>query len=327
MPDLKGSSRLGELDYRLLARHIRDKRKRENLSLREAAEQCGISYSTLSRLERGTARPDLDTLKRILTWLDISPSSLFMGARAIRAHLRAQKNMASLVAEALADVAQRAQSHFDQSSQEHEPDASNTIKTKGPYRRLRPSLREAFAVRLRKTINYDLDAPLDPFDLEVTGVQVKRVDEIPNIPRRTMGVLMRSHPMFWSAITLPLNDAESAWLIVLNSAHTLERQRATLMEEVCHILLGHHLTMISHMEGQTFRDYNEEQERDAYGLGAAILIPKSALLGRVERGESAEEIAEHFGISQELVEYRIKLTGAWYQYKLQQHVKARSTVS
>jgi Zn-dependent peptidase ImmA (M78 family) len=93
------------------------------------------------------------------------------------------------------------------------------------------------------------------------------------------------------------------------------------MEEICHVLLGHHLTTISHVEGQTFRDYNRDQETDAYGLGAATLVPKGELLSRVKRGESAELIARHFGVSDELVQYRIKVTGAWYEYKLQQHVK------
>ena len=93
------------------------------------------------------------------------------------------------------------------------------------------------------------------------------------------------------------------------------------MEEICHILLGHQLTALSHVEGQTFRDYNRDQEQDAYGSGAAILIPRTTLIRRIENGELAETIAKHLGVSQELIEYRIKITGAWYQYKLRQHVK------
>lgn len=50
------------------------------------------------------------------------------------------------------------------------------------------------------------------------------------------------------------------------------------MKEICHIRLGCRPTTISHIEGQSFRDYDNRQESDAFGLGAAILVPKSALL-------------------------------------------------
>ena len=86
----QGGFNVGQIDYGQLAERIIEKRKREGLGVREAAEQCGgISYSTLNRLERGTAKPDVETLTRLLAWLGISPSSLFMGAQPIRAHLRA----------------------------------------------------------------------------------------------------------------------------------------------------------------------------------------------------------------------------------------------
>lgn len=95
------------------------------------------------------------------------------------------------------------------------------------------------------------------------------------------------------------------------------------MEEICHILLGHNLSTLSHIEGQTFRDHNKDQEADAFGLGAAILVPRPALLTHVRHEESAEAIAKHFGVSKELIEYRIKMTGAWYDYKLLQHVTTK----
>src|SRR2546428_12563321 len=105
MADLQGFLSGQELDYALLGKKIAEKRNATGVGLREAAEQCGgISYSTLSRFERGTARPDLETLKRVVAWLGIPPSSLFMGIQPIRAHLRARKNLVSEVAAALADA-------------------------------------------------------------------------------------------------------------------------------------------------------------------------------------------------------------------------------
>lgn len=310
-----------EVDYALLAKRIAEKRRATGVGLRDAAEQCGgISYSTLSRLERGSARPDLETLKRVVAWLGIAPSSLFMGSQPIRAHLRARKNLVSEVAAAVADAVRAIREDLDRrrhddSMEAPYPDPADRFK-----RRLSSALREDLAIRFRETVKADLDAPLNPFKLQVKGACVEMIDAIPAIAPKTLDVLLKSHASYWSAATIPINDAESEWLIVLNSAHTKERQRATLMEEFCHILLGHSLTTLSHVEGQTFRDYDKSQEQDAFGLGAAILVPQPALLKRVKRSQSAEAIAKHFKVSKELVEFRIKVTGAWYDYKLKQHV-------
>jgi transcriptional regulator with XRE-family HTH domain len=311
-----------EVDYTFLATQLAEKRRREALSLRDAAEQCGgISFSTLGRLERGVARPDLLTLQRVLAWLGVGPSAVFQGQEPIRAHLRAQRHLESSAAAALAEVVKLAQRAYSRPDADNGEEAPVNTAAARPPQRLGTARRERLAERLREAIRCPLTDPLDPFTLQIEGVEVKRLSEIPGVAGDVQRVLAGTHARTWSAATLPLNRAESSWLILLNHTHRRERQRATLMEEICHVLLGHHLTTISHVEGQTFRDYNKEQEADAYGLGAAALVPASELRARVERGESAETIARHFGVSEELVQYRIKVTGAWYEYKLRQHVK------
>ena len=263
-------------------------------------------------------RPDLDTVKRLIAWLDISLSSLFVGAQPIRAHLRAPTNLASPVAAAIAKLAHAVRREYEVPSERSDSPAP----VAGNSRRLTGSRRERLAVRFRETVSSPPDSPLDPFSLRVKGAQVQSVDKLDCLDPSTIYALTVVHAKLWSAATIPLNDEESEWLIALNPTHTAERKRATLMEEICHILLGHTLTTLSHMEGQTFRDYNREQELDAYGLGAAILVPKEPLVARVRAGTPAEQIAKHFEVSTQLIEYRIKVTGAWYEYKLKQHVTA-----
>ena len=317
MTELQGLLRRGDLDYGLLGRRISERRNALGLGLREAADQCGgISYSTLSRLEHGSARPDLETLKRVLSWLDLPASALFMGAQPIRAHLRAQKNLASEVAAALGDVAGAIRSKL--ALPDSHADVPSSSRPAKDYRRLSHQRREDLALRFRSVVGIDPEQALDPFLLDVQGARVTSIDKFSDVPKETAALLMGAYSRFWSAMTIPLDDAESDWLIVLNSSHKLERQRATLMEEICHILLGHNLCTLSHIEGQTFRDYDADQESDAYGLGAAILVPKPPLVRRVRAGEGADAIAKHFRVSAELAEYRIKRTGAWYEYKLQQ---------
>ena len=47
------SDQKAQLNVELLASLIRQRRSREKLPLRDAAQMCGVAFSTLSRLERG----------------------------------------------------------------------------------------------------------------------------------------------------------------------------------------------------------------------------------------------------------------------------------
>jgi transcriptional regulator with XRE-family HTH domain len=55
-------SRLGEM--------LRTTRRQKRLSLRDLADQTGVSFNTLSRVERGHV-PDLRNLRRITDWLEV----------------------------------------------------------------------------------------------------------------------------------------------------------------------------------------------------------------------------------------------------------------
>jgi DNA-binding Xre family transcriptional regulator len=85
------------------------KRKRGDLGLRKAAEQIGITHTTLSRVESGRV-PDLKTFGLICKWLEVEPNQVlgfptpqstarqkFQPA----AHYRAQKTMSADTAQHL----------------------------------------------------------------------------------------------------------------------------------------------------------------------------------------------------------------------------------
>ena len=63
------------------------------------------------------------------------------------------------------------------------------------------------------------------------------------------------------------------------------------------------------------RDYNQADEEAAYAVGAAALVPYSALRRLVTEGRNSTEIARHFRVSRQLAEYRIKVTHLWAEYK------------
>ena len=131
-----------------------------------------------------------------------------------------------------------------------------------------------------------------------------------------------------------LNEGKDAWsggacsqvlpggkkLIILNPTHGENRQNATLMEEICHVFLGHKPSRLAienyNKQGKVIaRDYNAEIEEEAYSVGAAALVPYAALRRFVEQGKTSKEIARHFNVSRELVEYRMKVSRLWEKYK------------
>src|SRR5206468_10772193 len=85
-------------------------------------------------------------------------------------------------------------------------------------------------------------------------------------------------------------------VVILNPAHGIQRNRATLMEEVAHVFLGHkpnRLAVIGRnatvREGATTREtlareYNHADEEAAYAVGAAALVPYAAVRSLVFQG-------------------------------------------
>src|SRR5690349_16943116 len=59
-----------------LGRLVKEHRGRQ--SVRQAAEEAGVSFSTISRVEAG-AQPDLATFFRLCAWLEVPPERFFRG--------------------------------------------------------------------------------------------------------------------------------------------------------------------------------------------------------------------------------------------------------
>ena len=73
-----GSGRsAAELRISGLGEMLRARRRQRRLSLRDLADQTGVSFNTLSRVERGHV-PDLRNLRRIADWLEV-PVEMFIG--------------------------------------------------------------------------------------------------------------------------------------------------------------------------------------------------------------------------------------------------------
>ena len=121
-----------------LGRAIRRKREELGLSLRDVADETGVSASTLSRIENGTGKPDADNIARLTGWLDM-PMERVMGGRKteegtdasavvyfpheatpdiVEAHLRADRNLTPETAKALSELFRVAYQQFSAPGQD-----------------------------------------------------------------------------------------------------------------------------------------------------------------------------------------------------------------
>ena len=164
-------------------------------------------------------------------------------------------------------------------------------------------------------------APLDPFRLaKFANLVVINFDQIKGLSPKNRTHLLGSASEEWSggACSRPLPDGRR--IVILNPNHGRMRTHATLMEEISHVFLGHQPTKLKitgeNAQGRTIsRDYRKADEDAAYGTGAAALVPFSALRTFVLEGRTSGQIASHFRVSRELVEYRLKVTSLWSAYK------------
>jgi hypothetical protein len=183
---------------------------------------------------------------------------------------------------------------------------------------------ELRALGLRDFAGLASDQPLDPFTLaKFARLLVVDFNQIQGLSDESREHLLGTAADEWSggACSRPLPNG---WrIVILNPAHGIHRNRATLMEEIAHVFLGHKPNRLAAVSeppavagGQVLaRDYNKSDEEAAYAVGAAALVPFAALRRLVIEGWNAEEIARRFRVSRQLVEYRIKVTHLWAEYK------------
>ena len=171
---------------------------------------------------------------------------------------------------------------------------------------------------------YDSRRRLDPGILaKYANLRVVSLDQI-QLSEESFRHLTGSGKDEWSggACSQPLPDGKK--LIILNPTHPPTRTRATLMEEISHVFLGHKPSRLALKGGEGksgARDYHKEIEEEAYSVGAAALVPFEGLSHFVGEGKSSREIARHYDVSRALVEFRIKTTKLWQRYLDEQEAR------
>lgn len=97
-------------------------------------------------------------------------------------------------------------------------------------------------------------------------------------------------------------------LIVYNDGHASTRQVSDIVHETAHGLLLH--PPLPAFDHRGFRYHDGEREDEAAFLTGALLVTEAAAIRIVKSGEEMQHAAARLGISDDMVRYRINVTGA-----------------
>lgn len=177
------------------------------------------------------------------------------------------------------------------------------------FRRGYKSWCEQVAAKLRRDAGL---GPIDPIPPAVIAadlnVHLIPANELADLPAGTLDRLLHAHNEAWSAITVSDGDRH---LVVYNPAHSDARQANDIAHELAHIILKHTPTFsFMNPEKQLLiRSFDKNQEDEANWLAASILLPRAALVAMRSKRVRNEEICARYGISTQLLTYRLNTTG------------------
>lgn len=138
--------------------------------------------------------------------------------------------------------------------------------------------------------------------------------EVPGMSENHLDHLLGNGSENWSAATVLVSNEN--YLILHNPNHSSARQQSNLMHEIAHIVCKHKVpdeTLATGLSG-FLRNHNEDQEIEAEWLGGCLQLPRPALLWALKEKMTNEEIATYFNASEEMVKYRLNITGVNRQF-------------
>lgn len=188
-----------------------------------------------------------------------------------------------------------------------------------PFVKGEPARLELCALAAKRALGVALTAALDPWAAaEQVGVPVESREYIERQPQEVRDQLLIHGRSGWSAMTM-IFDGEP--VILMNPTHDRRRQKATLAEELAHIVMGHPPSALDRASG--IRTYDQEVEGEAYGVGGAMVLPYSQLFPLAKRATPARVIAARFEVSEQFTNYRINRSGLRPMYRKRSTERAR----
>lgn len=163
----------------------------------------------------------------------------------------------------------------------------------------------ALAAEVRSELNVGLYDRLDPLALaDWLGIPVFTLTSmLPAAPAVTH--LLTVEQEVFSAVTVFDGPRRR---IVHNDGHTPARQASDICHELGHALLHHPPTPA--LDDRGCRIWNQDIEDEATWLAGCLLMTPQAALATARGRWTIPEAASRFGISEQMVRFRINKTGA-----------------
>lgn len=96
--------------------------------------------------------------------------------------------------------------------------------------------------------------------------------------------------------------------ILYNGQNSPARMRSDIAHELSHVLLEHEPGPVR--AGGESRTWNPEQEREAAWMSGVLLVPEHVALSIARRGTPITGAASSYGVSVDLMQWRLRMSGA-----------------
>jgi Zn-dependent peptidase ImmA (M78 family) len=135
-------------------------------------------------------------------------------------------------------------------------------------------------------------------------VPVIPIGALAEVPAEHLAQLQNTDPGAFSAAAVVRGDGA---LIVVNDAHTAERQANSIVHELSHLLLGHDAVPAFGSLGG--RNVTKEMEDEADWLAGCLLVPGTGIRSTTAAcGSDLQTAANHYGVSLQLMRWRHNVT-------------------
>lgn len=170
---------------------------------------------------------------------------------------------------------------------------------------------ERAADRLRSELGLSAADRLDPNSLaRHVGAAVRCADELTD--RAKLEELEEIQPGTFSACTITIGEKN---FIIYSPLSSEGRRSSDVCHEVAHIVLGHKVGEVQQVGNLTFFTCDPDQEQEANWLAGCLLLPRSLLLVAARRRLSPSEIAQEYGVSEQMAGFRMRTTGVEHQLR------------
>jgi Zn-dependent peptidase ImmA (M78 family) len=161
-------------------------------------------------------------------------------------------------------------------------------------------------IKVRKRLGLSPFDRLDPWQLaDLYDLPIVALDQVPAAPSTIRHFSVTNS----SRLSGMLLTAAGQQVILINPAHGGERIASTITHEVSHCILRHDSTLRLTGDDKCLLG-DADQEEEANWLGGELLVPQAAARQLVFRGVAQADAAAFYGVSVEMVRWRMNICGA-----------------